>query len=244
MGVGWGCKDQGTPTQRAESSPSAILVQGPGPGGVDCTEGIQVGGCGWGCPGRAPGPPVTVSSSVLINPGGRAWSGLPGRAPGLQSRRDCVFPSLQSNKVPVVQHPHHVHPLTPLITYSNEHFTPGNPPPHLPADVDPKTGRTHAWVQRRVLVPGPLEDLLWWAGARGWFGDLGWGQWRGLCSSPTCWPGTSFGKQEPGEGVDLSSPLEKSIFSAQVSPELQLPLRGSLGNLAMSSVLRSGYSQE
>ncbi|GAB1302550.1 Transcription factor 7-like 2 [Apodemus speciosus] len=46
----------------------------------------------------------------------------------------------QSNKVPVVQHPHHVHPLTPLITYSNEHFTPGNPPPHLPADVDPKTG--------------------------------------------------------------------------------------------------------
>ncbi|KAF7253758.1 Transcription factor 7-like 2 [Varanus komodoensis] len=48
--------------------------------------------------------------------------------------------SLQSNKVPVVQHPHHVHPLTPLITYSNEHFTPGNPPPHLPADVDPKTG--------------------------------------------------------------------------------------------------------
>ncbi|XP_059029133.1 transcription factor 7-like 2 isoform X10 [Mustela lutreola] len=47
---------------------------------------------------------------------------------------------LESNKVPVVQHPHHVHPLTPLITYSNEHFTPGNPPPHLPADVDPKTG--------------------------------------------------------------------------------------------------------
>ncbi|XP_045438056.1 transcription factor 7-like 2 isoform X26 [Pipistrellus kuhlii] len=48
--------------------------------------------------------------------------------------------AIQSNKVPVVQHPHHVHPLTPLITYSNEHFTPGNPPPHLPADVDPKTG--------------------------------------------------------------------------------------------------------
>ncbi|KAI1236193.1 hypothetical protein IHE44_0001470 [Lamprotornis superbus] len=41
---------------------------------------------------------------------------------------------MKSNKVPVVQHPHHVHPLTPLITYSNEHFTPGNPPPHLPAD--------------------------------------------------------------------------------------------------------------
>ncbi|XP_054455528.1 transcription factor 7-like 2 isoform X6 [Anoplopoma fimbria] len=65
---------------------------------------------------------------------------------GLQSRqalKDARSPSpahIVSNKVPVVQHPHHVHPLTPLITYSNEHFTPGNPPPHLQTDVDPKTG--------------------------------------------------------------------------------------------------------
>ncbi|XP_041718785.2 transcription factor 7-like 2 isoform X12 [Coregonus clupeaformis] len=64
----------------------------------------------------------------------------------LQSRqalKDARSPSpahIVSNKVPVVQHPHHVHPLTPLITYSNEHFTPGNPPPHLQGDVDPKTG--------------------------------------------------------------------------------------------------------
>lgn len=170
--------------------------------------------------------------------GGPARVGLLGR----RSWPDCVFPSLQSNKVPVVQHPHHVHPLTPLITYSNEHFTPGNPPPHLPADVDPKTGRTRAWVQRRRVSRDHWRTCC---GAGGWFGDLGWGhQWRGPCSSPTCWPGTSFGKPEPGEGVDLSSPLEKSIFSAQVSPELQVPLRGSLGNLAMSSVLRGGYSQE
>ena len=55
-----------------------------------------------------------------------------------------LSPSLslpQSNKVPVVQHPHHVHPLTPLITYSNEHFSPGTPPSHLsPEILDPKTG--------------------------------------------------------------------------------------------------------
>lgn len=57
--------------------------------------------------------------------------------------------------MPVVQHPHHVHPLTPLITYSNEHFTPGNPPPHLPADVDPKTGKPCAWVPRECAVLGP-----------------------------------------------------------------------------------------
>ncbi|KAA0704342.1 Transcription factor 7-like 1-A HMG box transcription factor 3-A [Triplophysa tibetana] len=47
----------------------------------------------------------------------------------------------KSNKVPVVQHSHHVHPLTPLITYSNEHFSPGTPPSHLSPDIlDPKTG--------------------------------------------------------------------------------------------------------
>ncbi|MBN3297239.1 transcription factor 7-like 2 isoform X12 [Amia ocellicauda] len=74
------------------------------------------------------------------------WPLLDVQAGGLQSRqalKDARSPSpahIVSNKVPVVQHPHHVHPLTPLITYSNEHFTPGNPPPHLQTDVDPKTG--------------------------------------------------------------------------------------------------------
>lgn len=47
---------------------------------------------------------------------------------------------LQSNKVPVVQHAPHMHPLTPLITYSNDHFSPGSPPAHLSPDIDPKTG--------------------------------------------------------------------------------------------------------
>ncbi|XP_028287816.1 transcription factor 7-like 2 isoform X13 [Parambassis ranga] len=74
------------------------------------------------------------------------WPLLDVQPGGLQSRqalKDARSPSpahIVSNKVPVVQHPHHVHPLTPLITYSNEHFTPGNPPPHLQTDVDPKTG--------------------------------------------------------------------------------------------------------
>ena len=129
MGVGWGVKTQ-THLPRELNHHSAILVHGPGPGRAACTYRIQVGGCGQCCPGSgswAAQASVTVSSSVLA--------------------------SLQSNKVPVVQHPHHVHPLTPLITYSNEHFTPGNPPPHLPADVDPKTGRTHAWAQRRCAGP-------------------------------------------------------------------------------------------
>ncbi|XP_028932881.1 lymphoid enhancer-binding factor 1 isoform X2 [Ornithorhynchus anatinus] len=45
-----------------------------------------------------------------------------------------------SNKVPVVQPSHAVHPLTPLITYSDEHFSPGSHPSHIPADVNPKQG--------------------------------------------------------------------------------------------------------
>ncbi|KAJ8285902.1 hypothetical protein GJAV_G00032300 [Gymnothorax javanicus] len=63
---------------------------------------------------------------------------VPGAA-GLKDSRSPT-PGHLSNKVPVVQHAHHVHPLTPLITYSNEHFSPGTPPSHLsPEILDPKT---------------------------------------------------------------------------------------------------------
>ncbi|XP_063277604.1 lymphoid enhancer-binding factor 1 isoform X5 [Prinia subflava] len=46
----------------------------------------------------------------------------------------------ESNKVPVVQPSHAVHPLTPLITYSDEHFSPGSHPSHVPSDVSSKQG--------------------------------------------------------------------------------------------------------
>ncbi|XP_053164513.1 transcription factor 7-like 2 isoform X9 [Hemicordylus capensis] len=80
---------------------------------------------------------ILVGMEDLSGKGGALASGF-----SLFQQFGCWHLNLNcwSNKVPVVQHPHHVHPLTPLITYSNEHFTPGNPPPHLPADVDPKTG--------------------------------------------------------------------------------------------------------
>uniref|UniRef100_A0A3B3SQM1 Lymphoid enhancer-binding factor 1 n=1 Tax=Paramormyrops kingsleyae TaxID=1676925 RepID=A0A3B3SQM1_9TELE len=45
-----------------------------------------------------------------------------------------------SNKVPVVQPSHAVHPLTPLITYSDEHFAPGPHSGHHPQDVNSKQG--------------------------------------------------------------------------------------------------------
>ncbi|TKC49168.1 hypothetical protein EI555_000550 [Monodon monoceros] len=50
------------------------------------------------------------------------------------------FLNVQSNKVPVVQPSHAVHPLTPLITYSDEHFSPGSHPSHIPSDVSSKQG--------------------------------------------------------------------------------------------------------
>lgn len=55
----------------------------------------------------------------------------------LSPRPPCV---LQSNKVPVVQPSHGVHPLTPLIPYSNDHFSHGSHSPHLPADINQKQG--------------------------------------------------------------------------------------------------------
>ncbi|RXN09123.1 lymphoid enhancer-binding factor 1-like isoform X2 [Labeo rohita] len=45
-----------------------------------------------------------------------------------------------SNKVPVVQPSHAVHPLTPLITYSDEHFAPGPHSGHHPQDINSKQG--------------------------------------------------------------------------------------------------------
>ncbi|XP_019120113.1 transcription factor 7 isoform X11 [Larimichthys crocea] len=55
---------------------------------------------------------------------------------------DPYFPnssvSPSSNKVSVVQQSHGMHPLTSLLPYSNEHFSPS--PPHLPTDMSQKTG--------------------------------------------------------------------------------------------------------
>ncbi|KAI4813977.1 hypothetical protein KUCAC02_003195, partial [Chaenocephalus aceratus] len=45
--------------------------------------------------------------------------------------------SPSSNKVSVVQQSHGMHPLTSLLPYSNEHFSPS--PPHLPTDMSQKT---------------------------------------------------------------------------------------------------------
>lgn len=84
-------------------------------------------------------------------------AGRPGRAaaPGAEP---CHALSPQSNKVPVVQHAHHMHPLTPLITYSSEPFPPGSPPGHLSPDIDPKTGE-RGWGSGTGAASAPQPAL-------------------------------------------------------------------------------------
>lgn len=86
-------------------------------------------------------------SSGALSPSARAF--LPIKWPlldippaaALKDSRSPTPGHLQSNKVPVVQHSPHLHPLSPLITYSSDHFSPTSPPAHLsPEILDPKTG--------------------------------------------------------------------------------------------------------
>nr|XP_046267142.1 transcription factor 7 isoform X4 [Scatophagus argus] len=77
-----------------------------------------------------------------------------------------VSPS--SNKVSVVQQSHGMHPLTSLLPYSNEHFSPS--PPHLPTDMSQKTG-VHRHQSQDLsgyysLPPGGVSQI---SPSMGWF---------------------------------------------------------------------------
>ncbi|XP_077963149.1 transcription factor 7 isoform X4 [Gasterosteus aculeatus] len=77
-----------------------------------------------------------------------------------------VSPS--SNKVSVVQQSHGIHPLTSLLPYSNEHFSPS--PPHLPTDMSQKTG-VHRHQSQDLsgyysLPPGGVGQIT---PSMGWF---------------------------------------------------------------------------
>ncbi|KAL6033245.1 hypothetical protein STEG23_012057 [Scotinomys teguina] len=78
---------------------------------------------------------------------------------------------VQSNKVPVVQPSHAVHPLTPLITYSDEHFSPGSHPSHIPSDVNSKQGMSRHPPAPEIptfypLSPGAVGQIT---SPLGWF---------------------------------------------------------------------------
>ncbi|KAI1883608.1 hypothetical protein AGOR_G00233320 [Albula goreensis] len=77
-----------------------------------------------------------------------------------------------SNKVPVVQPSHAVHPLTPLITYSDEHFAPGPHSGHPTQDLNSKQGmpRHHPGSDMPNFYPlspggvGQITPPLGWQG--------------------------------------------------------------------------------
>ncbi|XP_060941698.1 transcription factor 7 isoform X7 [Limanda limanda] len=77
-----------------------------------------------------------------------------------------VSPS--SNKVSVVQQSHGMHPLSSLLPYSNDHFSPSSP--HLPTDMSQKTG-VHRHQSQDLsgyysLPPGGVGQI---SPSMGWF---------------------------------------------------------------------------
>ncbi|KAJ4944365.1 hypothetical protein JOQ06_012909 [Pogonophryne albipinna] len=95
----------------------------------------------------------------------RYWLGPGFFGPGFGSI--LVF-RRQSNKVPVVQPSHAVHPLTPLITYSDEHFAPGpHSGPH-PQDMNKQGMQRHHQDMSNFysLSPGGVGQIT---PPLGWF---------------------------------------------------------------------------
>ncbi|XP_056585643.1 transcription factor 7-like 1-B [Triplophysa dalaica] len=134
--------------------------------------------------------------------------------PGTAALKDSRSPTPGhlSNKVPVVQHAH-MHPLTPLITYSNEHFSPGTPPSHLsPEILDPKTG-----IPR---TPHPAELSPYYPLSPGGMGQiphpLGWlvpqqGQ--------HMYPITAGGFRHPYQALAMNASMS-SLVSSRFSPHM------------------------
>ncbi|XP_063739306.1 lymphoid enhancer-binding factor 1 isoform X1 [Eleginops maclovinus] len=73
-----------------------------------------------------------------------------------------------SNKVPVVQPSHAVHPLTPLITYSDEHFAPGSHSGPHPQDINKQGMQRHHQEMTNFysLSPGGVGQIT---PPLGWF---------------------------------------------------------------------------
>ncbi|MEE6460480.1 hypothetical protein FKM82_000985, partial [Ascaphus truei] len=86
--------------------------------------------------------PDSLYSKGPSYPGYHSYIMMPNMNNDPYMSNGSLSPPIQrtSNKVPVVQPSHAVHPLTPLITYSDEHFAPGAHPSHIPSDMGAKQG--------------------------------------------------------------------------------------------------------
>ncbi|KAL6472546.1 hypothetical protein MHYP_G00187340 [Metynnis hypsauchen] len=107
--------------------------------------------------------------------------------------------------------PHHVHPLTPLLSYSNDHFPPRTPP-HLSPDIlDPKTGAPR--------TPHPSELSPYYPLSPGAMGPLGWivpQQSQPMYSIPAA------GFRSPYPTLSMTPSLS-SLVSSRFSPRVVPP---------------------
>ncbi|KAG7243864.1 hypothetical protein INR49_006018 [Caranx melampygus] len=155
---------------------------------------------------------------------------VPGSAALKDSRSPT--PGHLSNKVPVVQHAHHVHPLTPLITYSQEHFSPGTPPSHLsPEILDPKTGIPRTPHPSELspyypLSPGAVGSI---AHPLGWLMPQGFELMsRGLVlTGPAHVLHPSGGFRHPYPALAMNASMS-SLVSSRFSPHMVTPPPHSL----------------
>ncbi|KFV73551.1 Lymphoid enhancer-binding factor 1, partial [Struthio camelus australis] len=115
-----------------------------------------------------------------------------------------------SNKVPVVQPSHGVHPLTPLIPYSNDHFSHGSHSPHFPADINQKQG-VHRPSQTSdipgfyPLPPGGVGQIT---------PSMGWG-----FSTHRAFPAAAPRCQAAGSGASPSLTASLSFLPRKPQPE-------------------------
>ncbi|KAJ8286769.1 hypothetical protein GJAV_G00043090 [Gymnothorax javanicus] len=111
----------------------------------------------------------------------------------------------------------HLHPLSPLITYSSDHFSPTSPPAHLsPEILDPKTG-----IPR---MPHPSELSPYYPLSPGAVGQiphpLGWlmpQQGQPMYSIPTA------GFRSPYPALAVSPSMSSSLVSPRFSPHVVTP---------------------
>ncbi|XP_072409933.1 transcription factor 7-like 2 isoform X1 [Chiloscyllium punctatum] len=124
--------------------------------------------------------------------------------------KDSPAPIHLANRLPLVQHAHHMHPLTPLITYNNEYFSPGNPTPHLSSELNSKTGLSR--------VPYPSELSPYYPLSPGTVGPiahpLGWVM---PPQSPPLYP-IAAGSFRPSYHTALTVNASMSRFSPHMAP--------------------------
>ncbi|XP_067879200.1 transcription factor 7-like 2 isoform X1 [Heterodontus francisci] len=174
--------------------------------------------------------------SGALSPGARTylqmkWPLLDVQAAGCL--KDSSSPVHLASRLPFVQHAHHMHPLTPLITYSNEHFSPGNPPPHLSSELDSKTGLPR--------VPHPSELSSYYPLSPGTMGQiahpLGWVM---PPQSPPLYP-IPAGTFRPSYHTALTVNASMSRFSPHMAPPPHISLATGIPHPA---IVTTGIKQE